>query len=383
MDAIKTLLVDDEEIFLETIGKRLSKRGLDTKTAKNGTECLKMLQTVNVDIVVTDVKMPGMDGIELLKAIKQTRPHIEVILLTGHANPDDGVEGIKKGAFDYLTKPIELEHLWGKITQAWEKIQRIREKKEEEAFRERIKKQLIANERLASLGTLSAGVAHEINNPLAIIKEATGWMGTILAGMDPASVPRLNDLESAIAKIEKSVERARRITHQLLSSVKKQDTALTEINLKELLPETMALVKKSFREKDIQMTIDTHGTDGILWSDPYQLRQILINLYTNSADAVKQAGTITLTVKDKKRMIIIDLEDNGEGIPEENLEKIFEPFFTTKPPGEGTGLGLFITRGIVEKLGGQIDVNSRIGYGTRISLAFPKYEKSYHTKQRE
>ncbi|MBU0992076.1 MAG: response regulator [Proteobacteria bacterium] len=373
--------MDDEKSFIETIEKRLKKRGFAPYLAESGKKCLEILKDSTIHIVVSDVKMPGIGGIDLLKKIKQDYPAIEVILLTGHANPNDGVEGIKQGAFDYLTKPIELEHLIGKINQAWDKIQRIKEKKEEEAFRERMKKQLIANERLASLGTLSAGVAHEINNPLAIIKESAGWMNTIISGMNLSTVPRLNDLKTAIDKIEKSVERARRITHQLLSSVKKQDTALSEIRLNEFLQETIHLVKRSLPEKNIKMSLDTRHTDGILWTDPYQLRQILINLFTNSARAISNEGWIDLTVADTGDLVSISLKDNGEGIAYENLEKIFEPFFTTRAPGEGTGLGLFITRGIVEKLGGKIEVESQVGEGALFTLVLPKFNKNCDTQK--
>ena len=202
MNNIRLLLVDDEDGFRRTIAKRLAKRGIDPEQAINGEECLSVLKNKPMDVVVLDVKMPGMNGIEVLHHIKDKYPKIEVILLTGHATTQDGVEGIKLGAFDYLSKPIELEHLLGKIRQAFEKIRGEEERLREKEFRSRMEQQMIATERLASLGTLSAGIAHEINNPLAIIKESAGWMKLILQKEELAEMPRKEDFEMALGKIE-------------------------------------------------------------------------------------------------------------------------------------------------------------------------------------
>ncbi len=128
MKNIRLLLVDDEEGFRETISKRMARRGINPEHAGNGEECFAILGQKEIDVVVLDVKMPGMSGIEVLDRIKERYPRTEVILLTGHATTSDGVDGIKTGAFDYLTKPVELDHLLGKIKQAYDKIQRQEEK---------------------------------------------------------------------------------------------------------------------------------------------------------------------------------------------------------------------------------------------------------------
>lgn len=223
---IRILLVDDEDYFRETLSKRLVKRGLFSAQAASGNDCLSILEKKAMDVVVLDVKMPGMNGIEVLKHIKDHHPKTEVILLTGNATTSDGVEGIKSGAFDYLTKPIELEHLTNKIFQAYEKILSAEAEQKEVEYRKKIEQQMIVTERLASLGTLAAGVAHEINNPLAIIRESTGWMNQLLTKDELKDMPSRSDLEKALDKVEKSVERASRITHQLLC----QTTQTSRVN---------------------------------------------------------------------------------------------------------------------------------------------------------
>ena len=221
---IRLLLVDDEDHFRQAMAKRLAKRGLDCDQAANGNECLSILEKKSMDVVVLDVKMPGISGIEVLQNITETYPNTEVILLTGHATTFDGIEGIKSGAFDYLMKPIELEHLYNKIIQAYDKIQRITSEQKEAEYRKQMEQQMIATERLASLGTLAAGVAHEINNPLAIIRESAGWMRQLFAREELKNIPRHGDFTKALDKVEKSVERASRITHQLLGFVGKSES---------------------------------------------------------------------------------------------------------------------------------------------------------------
>jgi len=368
---IRLLLVDDEAPFRKTLAKRLQKRGVIALQAGGGEEGLSMLEDHPTDVVVMDVKMPGMSGIEALHRIKDKHVGIEVILLTGHAATQDGVEGIKSGAYDYLTKPVEFDHLLGKIIQAYEKI--IGKKQQEEAaeYRARIKQQMIATERLASLGTLASGVAHEINNPLAIINQAAGYLSSLLQKQELAEMPRKATFEKTLQIIEKSIIRARNITHQLLGNVRKTKSILSDVDAFELVNETLQLIRKEAQEKEITVDLQTSENLKPIWTDPHQVRQVLINLMSNAIHATSEQGHISIQVEPTAAGISIAVSDSGTGIPKEHLEKIFEPFFSTKAPGEGTGLGLFVTREIVEKLGGTVAVMSRVGQGTQFTVLIP------------
>jgi len=375
MKKIRILLVDDEDDFRRTLAKRLTKKGIPPEQAENGEKALSILENKRMDVVVLDVRMPGMDGIEVLHQIKKKHPKTEVIFLTGHAATQDGVHGIKTGAFDYLSKPIEFDHLYGKIKQAYEKIEREEEKLRETEFREHMEAQMANTEKLASLGTLAAGVAHEINNPLAIINESAGWLKLILNKEEMSQMPRKQDFEKALNKIEKGVMRAKRITHQLLGFVRKGDSVFSEVNIMELVEEAINLANREAVYKDIEIVREIAPDENTIWSDPSRLRQVLINLLTNAIHATNAGGKITIRLKAMDKKITLIVQDTGHGIPKENLNKIFEPFFSTKPLGEGTGLGLFVTRGIVEKLGGTIEVTSKLGHGASFYITLPRYFK--------
>src|SRR6056297_2185597 len=255
MDSIRVLLVDDEADFRRPIAKRLDRRGFEIHEAGSGEEALDYLGANPIDVVVLDVKMPGLNGIDTMARIKERFQGIEVILLTGHSSTEDGVEGIKQGAFDYLTKPIELTHLAGKINQATEKRRREIEKKREAEFRAKMEQQMVATERLASLGTLSTGIAHEIDNPLAIIKEASGYMRLVLNKTNAAEIPRQKDLANAVEKIDTAVDRARRITHQLLGFVRRQEKSFMETDLKAMVDETVEFLGKEAAHNNVAIHV--------------------------------------------------------------------------------------------------------------------------------
>ena len=370
MNPIRLLIVDDETVFLGTLVNRLKKRGLAPLSADSGQKCLAVMAKEPVDVVVLDIKMPGLDGLEVLAHIKRKYPETEVILLTGHASTPDGVAGIKAGAFDYLGKPVELDHLLEKIKQANEKKIRAQEKAKEADFREKMSRQLVATERLASLGTLATGVAHEINNPLAIIQEWTGWLKGFI-GESTAGFPHKKDFELALSKIESAVGRAKRITHELLGMVQKSEDTLVEIDAKLLIEEVLLLIHRQAANGDINVHFQPKAGETPIWTDPYRLRQVLLNLLTNAIQATPRHGNITVTSALGENDILFEIKDSGCGVPKENMDKIFEPFFTTKSTGEGTGLGLYVSRRIVEKLGGTIEVESRVGHGALFRVRLP------------
>jgi signal transduction histidine kinase len=367
---IRLLLVDDEEDFRATLVKRLHKRGITAFQAASGEAGLDLLAAHPVDVVVLDVKMPGLGGFDVLQRIKAQGLSTEVILLTGHAATQDGVEGIKAGAFDYLTKPIEFEHLLGKIRQAYDKILCARDKQQAAEYHARLAQQMIATERLAALGTLAAGVAHEINNPLAIINEAAGYMRLLVNKLAP-DLPQREGFQKALDKIETSVKRARTITHQLLGSVRKNESVLAEVNMAELAGETLQLLAGQARDKNLNIELEAPADLSAVWVEPNQVRQILINLIGNAVHATPEGGRVWVRISAGGGGVTLEIGDTGTGIPRENLERIFEPFFSTKPPGQGTGLGLYVSRQIVEKLGGSIDVQSRVGQGSQFSVHIP------------
>ena len=298
-----------------------------------------------------DVKMPGMGGLEALDAIRRRHPQTEVILLTGHAAVDDGITGIRSGAFDYLQKPAETENLLNKIQQAYDKGRRQREIAQEAEMREALQKQMATAERLASLGTLAAGVAHEINNPLAIIAEAAGYMRLLLDKEECRAMPFHDRFEKALNKMEKSVKRARRTTMQLLGFAGQPDAVYREIELDDLVEEVILLVSGQASGAGVTVIKEQNPDSAALWTDPHRLRQVLINLASNGIAACDRGGRVTISFGFSDGMAFIQVKDTGSGIPKENLERIFEPFFTTKPPGQGTGLGLFVSLDIIKRLG--------------------------------
>ena len=198
-------------------------------------------------------------------------------------------------------------------------------------------------------------------------------MKLILGKEELKEMPRRQDFDLALNKIEKGIERAKRITLQLLGFARKDDSVLAEVNLRVLSDEAVQLVEREAVNKDIEISQEIDHSTGIIWSDPYKLRQVLINLLTNAIHATGTGGKITIMLEETGEEKILAVRDTGQGIPRENLDRIFEPFFSTKSPGEGTGLGLFVTRGIIEKLGGTIKVRTHLGEGTTFSIKLPKY----------
>ncbi|MCU0538521.1 MAG: response regulator [Desulfobacterales bacterium] len=377
VNGIELLLVDDEKDFREILVKRLGRRGFKVGALESGEAALVRMQEQPVDVIVMDVKMPGLNGIEALKRIKEDHPATEVILLTGHADTQDGVEGIKAGAFDYLSKPVEIEHLVRKITQAQNKIRRFRAAQQETEFRERITQQMVVAERLAALGTMASGVAHEINNPLAVIQDAAGWLQQILAKPEMEGMARRADFEKALDRIHKAVQRARRITQQLLQVVKTQTAELadpagmTDVRLRELAEEAIALVEAEASLKKVAIHLESRAPHPVAWTDPYQLLQVLLNLLTNSIQATPAGGRITVSLQVSVEAAKIAVQDTGSGISPDHLTRVFEPFFTTKGVGQGTGMGLYVSWGIIARLGGLITVESQVGQGTTFTITLP------------
>ncbi len=362
---IRLLLIDDEEGYVNVLANRLENRHFQVTKAYGGNDAIQAVRKQDFDVAVLDLKMEDMDGIEVLKIFNRLGLDMKIIMLTGHGSQEAATEGLRLGAFDYLTKPVEFDHLVQKIRQAVEQ-------RKASAFKAKMEQEMAAAERLASLGTLSTGIAHEIDNPLAIIKESAAYMRLLLGKASPSDMPRKKDFENALGKIETAIERARRITHQLLGFVKKQEASRVRTDLKELVAETLEFAGKGVQNSGIRIVRDMEDADGVIWSDPYEIRQVLVNLLANAIHAVGKDGVITVSLRDAGPSVSLSVEDTGEGIPEENLKRILEPFFTTKSPDMGTGLGLYVTAGIIERLCGKMEIESRVGLGTCFRIILPR-----------
>ncbi len=241
-----------------------------------------------------------------------------------------------------------------------------------DAEKELLDEQLIQSHKLASIGQLSAGIAHEINNPLAIIGEESGWMQDILKRENMQGIPEHDELTDSLREINQQAGRCRKITHKLLSFSRKMDATIREVDMNQLMDEVAALREREAGLSSIKFIRDYDQDLPMIHTDSSQVRQVLFNLINNAMDAINKNGEISLsTKKNKDKSITVTISDTGMGIPQENLTRIFDPFFTTKEPGKGTGLGLSICHGIIEKLGGTIFVASKVGEGTTFTIRLP------------
>jgi two-component system, NtrC family, sensor kinase len=231
--------------------------------------------------------------------------------------------------------------------------------------------QLIQQDRLAALGKMAAGIAHEINNPLAVIGEKAGWMSDLLTEEEFQNSINYKEFDDAIAKIEAHVDRARKITHAMLGFARRMEPRLDDVEINRVLDQTIEILANHARINDID--IRKHFDEGlpVIASDQSQLQQVFMNLINNAIDAIGSDGTVEVATGWDPEWIRVTVRDDGPGIPAARQKKIFDPFFTTKPNGKGTGLGLSISYRIIEKMGGRMTLESREGSGATFTVSLP------------
>lgn len=229
--------------------------------------------------------------------------------------------------------------------------------------------QMEHNQKLSSIGRLAAGVAHEVNNPLAVINEKAGLAQDLLS-MD-GDFPHKQKLIGLLQSIESTVERARSITHRLLGFSRRMEAHQQELSLGEIVEETIGFMERGAKNRGVSITTEGFGEAPRIVSDRGQLQQVFLNLMGNALDAVADGGAIAVRcAAADDGGVKVQVSDNGKGMSEEVRKHIFEPFYSTKKD-KGTGLGMFITYGIVRRLGGDIDVESEEGRGTTFTITLP------------
>jgi two-component system, NtrC family, sensor kinase len=252
----------------------------------------------------------------------------------------------------------------------WQLLDKVRQAHEQKCF---LDEQLIQSQKLAAIGELSSGIAHEINNPLAIIAQEMEWVKHLMGNNDLKDFQGVDEFQDSLREIARQVDRCKEITHRLLNFARKMEPLIQRVDMNKLIEDMTKLVEREAVHKNISIVRNYQGDLPLIQSDAPLLRQVVLNLLNNAVYAVGQNGTVTLTTRSAADSAVeIAVQDTGCGIARENLDKIFNPFFTTKPPGKGTGLGLSICHGIIDKLGGRITVSSEVGKGTTFTIRLPR-----------
>ena len=234
-----------------------------------------------------------------------------------------------------------------------------------------LSEQLVRSDRLAAIGKLASGIAHEINNPLAVISEKAGWMGDLLTEEDVKNSPNYSELFKSTQDIKKHVQRGKKVISRLMGFARKEEMAYKNVDINSVLDETHDFLNKKAMFRNIALMKEFQPDLPSIVTDGAQLQQVFINIVNNAIDAINKDGVIRLITKAQDCGVIVSISDTGPGMPEKIKKKIFDPFFTTKLVGKGTGLGLSTSYSIVEKLCGRLTVESEVDKGTTFHIKLP------------
>ncbi|MDW7644640.1 MAG: response regulator [Desulfuromonadales bacterium] len=386
----RILVVDDEKIILELTSMILKSKGFDVFTAGGGDEGLQLVEEHRPSVVLLDYMMPVMDGMTVLKKIRKSFPDTYVIMFTGKGSEEIAVELMKAGASDYVLKPFNNQDLVERIENVL-KIRRVELlNKELRLERERLLREIeewnlelerrvaqkscelekahaeiVQAEKLATLGHLSAGMAHEIRNPLNSISLFAQILKPVMA----------EDAEKAsyIDKILKEVDRIDDILVKLLAASKRPRFELQNLSLGEVIQNCLSSFQEQLTSQEIEVKLDLRPSSPIL-ADPAELEQVFNNLFANAIYEMPQGGTLSVSLQQDNTHLDITVSDTGGGISPEHINMIFDPFFTTKK--KGTGFGLSVVLRIIKTYNGHISVDTQEGQGSVFNIRLPLAQTS-------
>ncbi|MBF0300047.1 MAG: response regulator [Oligoflexia bacterium] len=402
------LLIDDEPGLANIMKSFFQDEHFEVFIAESGEAGLDIIENNKIDLIVTDINMGAMSGIEVLQKAKILYSEIEAIMITGHSNTELAIAAIRAGASDYITKPLNMEELLYSINKTLERtnlrkvfLYRNREmeiskgiisKMNEELERriqertselDKTQSQLFQTSKLATLGEMSAGLAHEINQPLGGI----ALVAETFKRLHQKGKLTAQDLELGIKDIQTSVKRMEKIIHHIRTFARQEALKFIQVDVHETIELALALLGEQLRLHEIQVVKNFSSDLPKINGEPYQIEQVWINFLSNAKDSLDSKAekdskterilkkyektiSISTTYEAASKQVVVTFKDNGIGVNKEIKEKILQPFFTTKEVGKATGLGLSISYGIIESHKGIIEINSEENEWFEIKVKF-------------
>jgi signal transduction histidine kinase len=408
------LLIEDELQLRDNLQTLLQSAGYQVTTAANGVQGIQQIQKQAFDLVITDLVMPGMDGFKVMDYLRGHSPETVVVAITGYVSAESAITALRKGAYDYLAKPLDVDLVYSVVARALEKVrlqkdlqrslteiqaheeqllkahneleQRVEERTaalaqanaallEQIAARQRMEEEVLKARKIKSVGVLAAGIAHDFNNLL------TGILGYVSLAKMVAQTDAI--VVTYLTEAEQACQRATALTQQLLAFAKGGAPVRHTVSIGELLKECVSFALRGANMRgDTQIAADLWPVD----VDAGQINQVIHNVILNALQAIPGGGTIQVRAENdvlaagvpfplpEGRYVKITVQDSGCGIPQEVLSNIFDPYFTTKP--EGSGLGLTTAYAIVIKHEGYITITSEVGVGTTVVIYLPASQKA-------
>ncbi len=365
------LLVDDEEDIRDVLGISLSDIGYNVHAVENGEEAILLFKKINPEIVLTDIKMPGMDGIELLRKIKHESPDTEVIMITGHGDMNLAIKSLKYEATDFITKPINVDALEIALKRANDRmVMKHKLREYTESLEELLQEKTELQDRLSSLGLMIGSISHGIKGLLTGLDGSTYILDSGLKKNDPEMI------DEGWEAVKITIQRIRKMIQNILFYTKKRDIHREPVNILYFVNDVASFVEPKMKENSIDFIKNFNSSAKEFEVDTNAFRSALINILENAVDAcikdkLKKEHHIEFSVKQDRRYILFEISDTGIGMDDDTAAKIFTLFFSSKGD-KGTGLGLFIAGNIIEQHHGTIKVNSTLNKGTKFSIRIPR-----------
>jgi signal transduction histidine kinase len=378
--------VEDDDAIRQLLQRVLTSRGYVVHAHVDAEGALRRLSTMASCILVVDKMLPGLTGIDLIERVRETRHDFEAVLVTANPDVEALTRSLRLGVFRCLVKPFQnddvIAAVGGAANRLWlrtdlrvrssELVARNAELEQTVARLHAIEKQRTLEERLASIGRLAAGVAHEINTPLAAVIANLTLMAENIPQL--ASSPGLlSEVADALVDARQAAERVRVIVRDLKTFSRSDDEKIGPVDVRSVVEATLNMVWNEIRHR--ARLVKDYGTVPPVRANEARLGQIVLNLLLNAAQAIPEGNAADNEIRIVTRLagdrVVLEVRDTGTGIERNALPRVFDPFFTTKPVGEGTGLGLSISHGIVTALGGRIEVDSEQGKGATFRVFLP------------